>query len=236
MAKTSVETTDQNYARDVVSKPANDEQAAQAFLEQHGRNLHNALDSRALLQQDKTKEKDGPYPHISKRSPNRHTREFIQAVEAYRDEWQDPRIRALSLRGKVSWDQVMQEVRKAEDRYQLAGEKGLRRLNTKATDHSPVVIPFLRMLPDDNMWLPAVGGALRIIFEVSSQGHKKSPGLRFYRPLVISAKIESTFSSFYVTAENVYIAVLAAIEGTIKWLNKRVTGQSCLPSQGAAIY
>lgn len=152
-----------------IFRPEDDQQQAQTFLEQHGRDLHPAFDPQASIPQDAAKEKDGPCPYIFKTSINNCTKEFIKAVEAYRDEWQDPRVRALSLRGKISWEQVMQEVRQAEERYQLAGKSGIRRLARRATDESPAVIPYLRMLPNDSMWLPAVGGGLRLVFEVSSR-------------------------------------------------------------------
>lgn len=228
-----------------------DQQHAHAFLEQHGHELHPALDPGASTQQDDLEAKDESRHYIFKTALNAHAKDFIEAVEAYKDGWQDPRIRALSLRGKTSWEQVMQEVRQAEERYNLAGESGLRKFARRATDKSAAVVPYLRMLPNDTLWLPAVAGGLRLVFEVILAGSTRTQTDLYQafgkisekREVILKALVripdiitqtEDTCENFgpdpalYAKAEKVYIAALAAIEGTIKWLNKKVTGQLIL--------
>lgn len=142
-----------------------------SFLPAHGRHCHPAFDARSPTDQahcDSLQEKDGPCPYIFRTLIDNHTKKFIKAVEAHKNGLQDPRVRAISLRGKISWEQVMQQVRQAEERYQLAGKSGIRRIASRASDESPTVIPYLTMSPNDSMSLPAVGGGLRLIFEVET--------------------------------------------------------------------
>lgn len=144
-----------------------DEEQAHAFLQQHGRHLHPAFDAETASTANHAKAETHPSAHVFKDTLDIHTKEFIAAVESYKDGWQDPRIRALSLHQKTSWEQVIQEIREAEVRYAVAGQTGIRKIVRKASSFSLATMPYLRMIPDNSMWLPAVGGALKLIFEVT---------------------------------------------------------------------
>lgn len=138
----------------------------QAFLEEHGRSLHPALDTQNLKSAE-TKPTTDQKPFNFRESTYAQTERFKLLVEAYQDASQDPRARALNIRQKNSWDDAMQAARKAEEKYVLAGEAGIRKWSRKITDKATIALPCVRMIPND-MFFSVLSGGLRLIFEVSN--------------------------------------------------------------------
>lgn len=174
----------------MMRKRSRDEKA-QSFLEERGRHLHPALDATHSSLQEHYSARES-LPYVFKDSTYAQTVEFIKSVEAYQDVSQDPRIRALKIKDKSSWDEVMRAAQETEEKYLLAGSNGVRKYSRKAADKAAIFLPYVRMIPND-MFFSVLSGGLRLIFEESAENNVYESSLTSHRPLPKSASEGKTF-------------------------------------------
>lgn len=141
------------------------EDDASTFLEQHGHELHPALDIQSHNTVPNNEGSTQTEPCVFKESTYVYTKEFIEMMEAYEDASQDPKIKALRVHGSASWDEVLSLARAVEEKYTSAGKEGARKYSRKIIDKSAIMLPFVRMLPNDT-FSSAITGGLRLVFEV----------------------------------------------------------------------
>lgn len=88
-------------------------------------------------------------------------------MEAYQGSIQDPSVRALDLRGKHTWEEVIREARNCESTYLHAGTKWPRKMARSFSANAEAVQPWIRLIPND-MFLAALSGGLKLVFSVST--------------------------------------------------------------------
>jgi hypothetical protein len=86
-------------------------------------------------------------------------------MEEYQNSMKDPSISALDLRGKHSWDDVLQIAKDAEATYLKAGRKGLRKAGRFITAKSEAMLPYLQLIPN-GFFTSILCGGLKLVFGV----------------------------------------------------------------------
>ena len=87
-------------------------------------------------------------------------------MQAYQASLKDPKLNALNLQGKHSWEDVFRAAKDAEVEYVKAGGRGLRRAGRVTTAYSEAVMPVLQLIPNGEFTSILCGG-LKLIFGVS---------------------------------------------------------------------
>lgn len=101
-------------------------------------------------------------------------------MEAYQMSSDDPKIKALNIRGEQSWKEVIQKVRDAEERYVKAGHGWFRKHGRTMTDKSAVFLPVVRLIPNDS-FCSVISGGLRLVVELGK--HPENESLTLICPL-----------------------------------------------------
>ena len=107
-----------------------------------------------------------------------YTEEFQQAIEHYQNSAEDPKVKALNIRGHQSWEEVIQKARDAEAEYLTAGTGRMRKFGRAATDRSAALLPLVRLLPNDS-FCSAISGGLRLVVELSMPFKQRGNELTF---------------------------------------------------------
>ncbi|KAL9616245.1 MAG: hypothetical protein Q9160_008871 [Pyrenula sp. 1 TL-2023] len=197
---------------------------AETFLQKQGASIHPifAPDGTEPQQEDVT-----PMGNAFNQSAELHTEQFLKVMESYKASMKDPSVSVLNLREKHSWADVLQAAQDAEAVYVQAGKKGLRKTGRVLATKSEAALPFVRLIPNENC-LSVLCGGLKIVFEAASRiSERRDQVLKALLriPNVISLAQESmenfpSDTALYNKASALYLAALAAIEGTTKWLMK----------------
>ena len=114
----------------------------------------------------------GPFAEPVSQSASLHTKQFLEAMEAYQASMKDPKLSALNLRGSHSWNDVLQVAREAESAYLKAGEKGMRKFGRILTAKSSTLLPFTRLIPEEHYGSVLAGG-LKLVFEVKTMDESR---------------------------------------------------------------
>lgn len=115
-------------------------------------------------------------------------------VQAYQASLKDPKLSALDIRGKHSWEDVFRAAKDAEAEYLKAGEKGLRRAGRITTAYADAVMPVLKLIPNGEFTSILCGG-LKLVFGMSNtQLTKTSWNADFgIRPLLALGRDEGLY-------------------------------------------
>ncbi|KAI9680201.1 MAG: hypothetical protein M1829_001438 [Trizodia sp. TS-e1964] len=201
-------------------------EAAKHWVSQHAGPLHPALapsiqlgDQRAVLK-PRPKQSDGPL--------RTHTDQFLKVMEIYMKTATDKELAKSRLKSSYTWDEVIWQAKKAEETYKNAatGVGGLvRKAGRVSGDYSNSVTPFLKLLPD-NEYTSILCGGITLMFEVAKRmSDKRKEILDALEgiPLTIQTA-EHCCEDFpedeplHDATTDLYLAILTAIEGMMKWL------------------
>jgi len=165
-------------------------------------------------------------------------------MKAYQQTLNDHNVRSLDLSATHSWDEVMRLVKDSEAKYLEAGRSGPRRVTRFIGAYSESVLPFLRLIPN-GFYTSIICGGLRLVFEVSLPVLHRQVGRQFPKQAAVNISIkrdkvlaillripdiilqaELSVETFYPDpalhdkAEELYLAILGAIEGAVEWLKE----------------
>jgi hypothetical protein len=165
-------------------------------------------------------------------------------MKAYQQTLDDHNVRSLDLSATHSWDEVMRLVKDSEAKYLEAGRRGPRRVTRFIGAYSESVLPFLRLIPN-GFYTSIICGGLRLVFEVSLPALDWQVGRQYGKQAAvnISTKREKVLAillripdviieaehsvetfypdpALYDKAEELYLAILGAIEGAVEWLKE----------------
>lgn len=157
-----------------------------------------------------------------------HTQHFRKVMEIYRCTAKDKAFVQFDLEDKHSWDEVLQEARFAEQKYNR-NAKGLRGMGHRVFrivgDNAAAANPWLNILPDSE-YTSVLCGGLKLIFEAAGRmSDKRQQILEALEDVPKTlAMIERTLENFNadqtlsdLTVE-LYVRILKAIEGMMQWL------------------
>lgn len=99
-----------------------------------------------------------------------YTEDFQQAIEQYQHSSDDPKIRALDIRGEHSWERAVKKAREAEEKYSEGGQGRWRKLGRRLTEKSAAALPVVRLIPNDS-FCSVISGGLRLVVELSAHYH-----------------------------------------------------------------
>lgn len=108
---------------------------------------------------------------ISDDEVRHHTQIFCRVMNIYQSTAKDKRLADFNIREKHSWDEVLQEARFAEQKYNQKA-KGLRGIGHRVFrvvgDNAAAANPWLKIF-ENNDYTSILCGGLKLIFEVQSR-------------------------------------------------------------------
>ncbi|KAI1630225.1 hypothetical protein EDD37DRAFT_645943 [Exophiala viscosa] len=197
--------------------------------EKEGRRIRSSddLEDRYLRQRAAA-----PKQNIFNPSTHSHAEQFLEMMKRYQYSTKDSKARPLDLGGTHSWDEVMRLVKDAEATYLEAGQSRLRQVGRLIGAQSESMVPFLRLIPN-GFYTSIICGGLKLIFEAASninKGREKVLDTLLQIPRII-VQAEHSVETFYPDpalyekAEELYLAILGAIEGAAEWLKQHPVGK-----------
>ena len=100
------------------------------------------------------------------------TTDFLRIMDLYQENSKEASKLKFSVRGKFTWDQVMNEAELAQEKY-VADGKGVRNAFRVVSNFSPGLDPWLKLLPDGE-YTSVVCGCLKLMFGVSTKEDTRS--------------------------------------------------------------
>ncbi|KAK4947975.1 hypothetical protein LTR66_014144, partial [Elasticomyces elasticus] len=207
---------------------------ARSFMAQRAGTVHPAWDD-AVCQYDPVQDRyvlATDKVTLSNMS-QQYTEHFLRAMEVFKqNSSKNPAIAQFDIRGGHTWAEVLDVVGQAQETYQSKA-KGFRgflpKVGRRMGELTPAIDPVLNMLPNGD-YTGIVSGGVKLIFLAfsrMSEVRQKVLSALADAPLLLEQteaflRIYPLDQRLNEKAIHLYIALIVAIEGMIKWFDHRM--------------
>ncbi|KAJ9616703.1 hypothetical protein H2200_000422 [Cladophialophora chaetospira] len=155
-------------------------------------------------------------------STHSHTEQFIEMMKTFQNSTKGSKTMPLSLGGTHSWDEVFRIVKDIETVYHEAGQSGIRRIGRSIGNQSESMMSFLKFIPNGFYESTAAS-------QIAKGREKVLDTILRIPDLILQAEhsLETFYPdpTLYDKAEELYLAILRAIEAAAAWLTQHPLGK-----------
>jgi hypothetical protein len=165
-----------------------------------------------------------------------HQKQFLEALETFEKSLPDKYKTKFDIRGKHTWEEVIEEVQAAETKYRKKGSdesafSKIRGCFRKLEGRAAAFETFLELIPSHNNYASPIAGSFKLIIRASTRMNeirdftllalatipedieRAQLMLEFNQDLIMSPRLHKRISELY-------ISILSVLQQILQWLER----------------